>query len=76
MRIMTNGMGRPATSSKPSSAWCFALTADARQRRRSCPPIMGIGTTVILILWTRTYARQVQERAARETALATAKPAA
>jgi len=39
-------------------------------------PIMGIGTTVILILWTRTYARQVQERAARETALATATPAA
>jgi len=31
-------------------------------------PIMGVGTTVVLILWTRRYARHVQERAARETA--------
>ena len=31
-------------------------------------PIMGIGTTVGLILWTRKYGRIVQERAAREAA--------
>jgi hypothetical protein len=33
-------------------------------------PIMGIGTTVILIIWTRRYGRAAQERAAREAALA------
>jgi hypothetical protein len=31
-------------------------------------PIMGIGTTIGLILWTRKYGRTVQERAAREDA--------
>jgi hypothetical protein len=35
-------------------------------------PIMGIGTTIILILWTRKYGRVVQERAMREDALASA----
>jgi hypothetical protein len=35
-------------------------------------PIMGIGTTIGLILWTRRYARIVQERADREQALAAA----
>jgi hypothetical protein len=35
-------------------------------------PIMGIGTTVALIIWTRNYARAVQERAAREEALSAA----
>jgi hypothetical protein len=39
-------------------------------------PIMGIGTTVALILWTRRYGRIVRERATREDALATAAPAA
>jgi len=33
-------------------------------------PIMGIGTTIGLILWTRKYGRIVQERANREDALA------
>ncbi len=37
-------------------------------------PIMGIGTTVALIIWTRNYARGVQERADRETALAAGTP--
>lgn len=32
-------------------------------------PIMGIGTTVILILWTRRYGRAAQERGLREAAL-------
>jgi hypothetical protein len=33
-------------------------------------PIMGIGTTVALIIWTRSYGRAAQERAAREAGLA------
>ncbi len=32
-------------------------------------PILAIGTTIGLIIWTRTYGRKVQERAAREAAL-------
>jgi hypothetical protein len=35
-------------------------------------PIMGIGTTVGLIVWTRRYGQIVQARAAREDALAAA----
>jgi hypothetical protein len=35
-------------------------------------PIMGIGTTIGLILWTRRYGQIVRERAAREDAIATA----
>ena len=35
-------------------------------------PIMGIGTTIVLIVWTRKYGRVVQERAMREDALASA----
>ena len=35
-------------------------------------PIMGIGTTLGLILWTRSYGRASQERATREAALAQA----
>jgi hypothetical protein len=33
-------------------------------------PILAIGTTVGLIIWTRNYGRRVQERADREAALA------
>jgi hypothetical protein len=33
-------------------------------------PIMGIGTTIGLIVWTRKYGRIVQERADREEAVA------
>jgi hypothetical protein len=33
-------------------------------------PIMAVGTTIILILWTRKYGRMAQERATREAALA------
>ncbi len=38
-------------------------------------PILGIGTTVGLIVWTGRYARIVQARADREQALAAAAPA-
>ena len=37
-------------------------------------PILAIGTTVGLIIWTRNYGRRVQERADREAALAGSAP--
>jgi hypothetical protein len=37
-------------------------------------PILAIGTTVGLILWTRRYGKQAQERADRESALAGSLP--
>jgi hypothetical protein len=39
-------------------------------------PIMAIGTTVLLILWTRNYGRAAYERGMREAALAASTPAA
>jgi hypothetical protein len=39
-------------------------------------PIMAIGTTIGLILWTRSYGRAAYERGMREAALAASNPAA
>lgn len=33
-------------------------------------PIMAIGVTILLIMWTRSYSRAAQERGLREAALA------
>jgi hypothetical protein len=38
-------------------------------------PIMAIGTTIVLILWTRKYGRAAYERGMREAALHAQAPA-